>query len=82
MPVNTSVLIVGGSLNGLSAALLLAERNVPCLVVEPRPGTSIAVTNSAAFRQQSDGNLPGRGIEDEIRARDAIDDKSAYIARG
>jgi 2-polyprenyl-6-methoxyphenol hydroxylase-like FAD-dependent oxidoreductase len=30
----TRVLIVGGSLNGLSAALLLAHRGVPCMVVE------------------------------------------------
>jgi len=37
----TSVLIVGGSLNGLTAALLLAHRQVPCLVVERHPQTTL-----------------------------------------
>ncbi|MFG2988391.1 FAD-dependent monooxygenase [Streptomyces sp. NPDC048257] len=35
------VLIVGGSLSGLSAALFLAAKGVECLVVEQRPGTSV-----------------------------------------
>jgi 2-polyprenyl-6-methoxyphenol hydroxylase-like FAD-dependent oxidoreductase len=38
---DTSVLIAGGSLNGLTTALLLAERRVPCLVVERHPGTTL-----------------------------------------
>jgi putative polyketide hydroxylase len=37
----TSVLIVGGSLNGLTMATLLARRRVPSLVVERHPRTSI-----------------------------------------
>jgi 2-polyprenyl-6-methoxyphenol hydroxylase-like FAD-dependent oxidoreductase len=37
MEVSTSVLIVGGSLNGLTAALLLARRGVRCLGVERHP---------------------------------------------
>src|SRR5207249_8310361 len=41
MDADTTVLIVGGSLNGLSAALLLAHRGVSCSVVERHPGTSI-----------------------------------------
>ena len=41
METSTSVLIVGGSLNGLTTALLLARRGVPCLVVERHPRTSI-----------------------------------------
>ncbi|OAR26380.1 hypothetical protein A8W25_13255 [Streptomyces sp. ERV7] len=35
------VLIVGGSLSGLSAALFLAAKGVECLLVEQRPGTSV-----------------------------------------
>ena len=41
MESSPSVLIVGGSLNGLTMAMLLAQRRVPCLVVERHPGTSI-----------------------------------------
>ena len=41
MATTTSVLIVGGSLNGLSAALMLAHRKVPCVVIERHPNTSI-----------------------------------------
>ena len=41
MQSSTSVLIVGGSLNGLTLAMLLARRRVPCLVVERHPRTSI-----------------------------------------
>ena len=80
MAVNTSVLIVGGSLNGLTAALLLARRGVPCLVVERHPGTSIQYK----FRGISPRSMEiyrGAGIEAEIRARDLIDDRSAYVAR-
>ena len=41
MPSTSSVLIVGGSLTGLSMALLLAKRNVPCILVERHSTTSI-----------------------------------------
>ena len=37
MELTTSVLVVGGSLNGLTTAMLLARRGVPCLVVERHP---------------------------------------------
>ena len=39
--VETPVLIVGGSLVGLSAAVFLGARGVPCLVVERHRGTAI-----------------------------------------
>lgn len=80
MEITTSVLIVGGSLNGLSAALLLAQRGVACIVVERHPGTSIQYK----FRGISPRSMEiyrGAGIEAEIRARDRIDDRSAYVAR-
>jgi putative polyketide hydroxylase len=34
------VLIVGGGLAGLTAAVLLARHRVPCLLVERRPSTA------------------------------------------
>jgi putative polyketide hydroxylase len=37
----TSVLLAGGGLTGLTAALLLAKRGVGCIVVERHPRTSI-----------------------------------------
>src|SRR5438093_233818 len=80
MTATTSVLIVGGSLNGLSAALLLAERQVPCVVVERHPRTSIQYK----FRGISPRSMEiyrSLGIEREIRARNLIDDQSAYVAR-
>lgn len=41
MTVQTPVLIVGGGLNGLTSALLLAHHGIKCLLVERHPGTSI-----------------------------------------
>jgi 2-polyprenyl-6-methoxyphenol hydroxylase-like FAD-dependent oxidoreductase len=80
MDLTTSVLIVGGSLNGLTTALLLAHRGVRCIVVERHPRTSIQYK----FRGISPRSMEiyrALGIEDEIRARDLIDDASAYVAR-
>jgi putative polyketide hydroxylase len=79
MATNTSVLIVGGSLNGLTAALLLAHRKVPCLVVERHPRTSLQYK----FRGISPRSMEiyrNLGIEGEIRACDVVDE-SAAIAR-
>jgi putative polyketide hydroxylase len=80
MDASTSVLIVGGSLNGLTMAMLLAQRRVPCLVVERHPQTSIQYK----FRGISSRSMEiyrSAGIEAEIRARDLIDDRSASVAR-
>lgn len=80
MEVTTSVLIAGGSLNGLTMAMLLARRGVPCVVVERHPRTSIQYK----FRGISPRSMEiyrGAGIEAEIRASNAIDDRSAYVAR-
>jgi 2-polyprenyl-6-methoxyphenol hydroxylase-like FAD-dependent oxidoreductase len=80
MDAHTSALVVGGSLNGLTAALFLARRGVPCLVVERHPGTSIQYK----FRGISPRSMEiyrSAGIEADIRARDLIDDRSAYVAR-
>src|SRR3954465_14686949 len=80
MESSTSVLIAGGSLNGLTMAALLAHRGVPCLLVERHPRTSIQYK----FRGISPRSLEiyrSIGNEPEIRARDVIDDQSAYVAR-
>jgi len=37
----TQVLIVGGSLNGLTTAALLAQQGVRCMVVERHPDTTV-----------------------------------------
>jgi 2-polyprenyl-6-methoxyphenol hydroxylase-like FAD-dependent oxidoreductase len=80
MESSTSVLIVGDSLNGLTLAMLLARRDVPCLLVERHPRTSIQYK----FRGISPRSMEiyrGAGIEAEIRGRDLIDDRSAYVGR-
>jgi putative polyketide hydroxylase len=80
MATNSSVLIVGGSLNGLSTALFLAHRNVRCLVVERHPKTSIQYK----FRGISPRSMEiyrSVGIEAQIRAHRTGDQKSGYIAR-
>jgi len=80
MNTNTSVLIVGGSLNGLTMAMLLARRGVPCIVVERHPRTSIQYK----FRGISPRSMEiyrSAGIEADIRARDLIDDRSAHVGR-
>ena len=77
---DTPVLIIGGSLNGLSLALMLAHRGVRCTVVERHARTSIQYK----FRGISPRSMEiyrSLGIEHEIRARDLIDDRSASVAR-
>lgn len=80
MNASASVLIIGGSLNGLTLAMLLAKRGVSCVVVERHPGTSIQYK----FRGISARSMEiyrAAGIEDDIRARDPITDPSASVAR-
>jgi putative polyketide hydroxylase len=80
MDASTSVLIVGGSLNGLTMAMLLARRRLPCLVLERHPQTSIQYK----FRGISPRSMEiyrSAGIEAEIRDRHLIDDRSASVAR-
>jgi 2-polyprenyl-6-methoxyphenol hydroxylase-like FAD-dependent oxidoreductase len=80
MSSTTAVFVAGGSLNGLTSALLLARFGVPCIVVERHPRTAIQYK----FRGISPRSMEiyrSLGIEDEIRARDLIDDRSAAVAR-
>jgi putative polyketide hydroxylase len=80
MTTETSVLIVGGSLNGLTAALLLSHRAVPCVVVERHAHTSIQYK----FRGISPRSMEiyrSVGIEAEIRQFDDVGDREAQVAR-
>lgn len=80
MTTTTSVLVVGGSLNGLTAALLLAHKHIPCVVVERHPHTSIQYK----FRGISPRSMEiyrCLGIESEIRRCDDIDGREAQVAR-
>jgi 2-polyprenyl-6-methoxyphenol hydroxylase-like FAD-dependent oxidoreductase len=59
------VLIAGGSLVGLSTALLLASKGVRSLTVERHPGTAIH-PRAAMFNQRTIEIYRGLGLEDEI----------------
>ena len=59
------VLIVGGSLVGLSSSLLLASKGVPSLTVERHPGTAIH-PRAAMFNQRTIEIYRSVGIEPEI----------------
>jgi putative polyketide hydroxylase len=79
MAVNTPVLIVGGSLNGLTAALCLAHHGIACMLVERHPATTVQYK----FRGISARSMEifrSLGVEDAIRARDSTD-QSYEIAR-
>lgn len=61
----TPVLIVGGSLVGLSTSLLLASRGVPSLTVERHVGTAIH-PRAAMFNQRTIEIYRGLGIEQDV----------------
>jgi putative polyketide hydroxylase len=80
MTTKTPVLIVGGSLNGLTTALLLAHHGVRCIVVERHPATTVQYKFSG-ISPRSMEIYRGLGIEAEIRAHRTGDHKSGEIAR-
>jgi 2-polyprenyl-6-methoxyphenol hydroxylase-like FAD-dependent oxidoreductase len=65
MPEDIPVLIVGGSLVGLSAACFLGERGVRSLVVERHVGTAIH-PRAALVNQRTMENYRSVGLDDEI----------------
>lgn len=81
MTLQTSVLIVGGGLNGLTTAALLARLGVDCLVAERHEGTSIQY-KFAGISPRSMEVFRGLGIEGEIRASRTGDQQGGGIARG
>ncbi|NEB11272.1 hypothetical protein G3I32_20935 [Streptomyces coelicoflavus] len=60
------VLIVGGSLSGLSAALFLAVQGVECLLVEQRPSTSVH-PRARLVTARSMELFRSAGIEEAVR---------------
>ena len=72
--VETPVLIVGGSLVGLSTAVFLGARGVPCLVVERHRGTAIH-PRAALVNQRTMETYRAVGIEpaiEEAAAREFV----------
>ncbi len=61
------VLIIGGSLVGLSTSLFLAQHGVDHLVVERHPGTAIH-PRAAGFLQRTIETYRSAGIQDEVIA--------------
>jgi 2-polyprenyl-6-methoxyphenol hydroxylase-like FAD-dependent oxidoreductase len=79
MPAEVPVLIVGGSLNGLTAALCLAHHGIKSLVVERHPSTTVQYK----FRGISPRSMEiyrSLGIEPDVRQRDTCE-QSFGIAR-
>jgi len=64
---HTPVLVVGGSLVGLSTSLLLAEYDVAHLLVESHPGTAIH-PRAASFHQRSMEIFRAAGMQAEVEA--------------
>jgi 2-polyprenyl-6-methoxyphenol hydroxylase-like FAD-dependent oxidoreductase len=76
----TEVLIVGGSLNGLTAALLLAHHGIRCTVVERHPKTTVQY-KLRGLSPRSMEIYRSVGLEHEIRTHRTGDQKAAEIAR-
>ena len=81
MEAKASVLVVGGGLNGLTAAALLAHQGVHCMVVERHADTSIQY-KFAGISPRSMEIFRGLGLEEEIRAKRTGDQQAGAIARG
>jgi 2-polyprenyl-6-methoxyphenol hydroxylase-like FAD-dependent oxidoreductase len=75
------VLIVGGSLVGLSSALFLASHGVPSLVVERHPGTAIH-PRAAHFSQRTIELYRGVGLEPTIldASQDEFEQDGAIVS--
>ncbi|MDL2398952.1 FAD-dependent monooxygenase [Rhizobium mayense] len=81
MSTHTSVLIVGGGLNGLAAAALLAHQGIGCMVVERHADTSIQYKFAGISPRSSMEIFRGLGLEEEIRAKRTGDQQGGGIAR-
>lgn len=75
------VLVVGGGLNGLTMAALLAWHGVGCMLVERHAETSIQY-KFAGISPRSMEIFRALGIEDTIRTRRTGDQQGGGIARG
>ncbi|KNB51255.1 FAD-dependent monooxygenase [Streptomyces caatingaensis] len=77
MEERTAVLVVGGSLVGLSAAVFLAHHGVPCVVVERHAGTSIH-PRARGITARSMELYRQVGLEERIRAH-GQDEIGAFV---
>lgn len=66
-PLLTQVLIAGGGPCGLMLALELGRRGIPCLLVEPKPGTAFNPQANATQARTME-HFRRHGLADEIRA--------------
>jgi len=76
----TSVIIVGGGLNGLTAAALLACQGIACMVVERHAQTSVQY-KFAGISPRSMEIFRSLGLEEEIRTKRTGDQQGGGIAR-
>jgi putative polyketide hydroxylase len=75
------VIIVGGGLNGLTMAVLLADLEVASVLVERHADTSIQY-KFAGISPRSMEIFRSVGLEDEIRAHETGNQQGGSIARG
>ncbi|MDX8534531.1 FAD-dependent monooxygenase [Mesorhizobium sp. VK25A] len=80
MSTRIPIVIVGGGLNGLTAAALLAHQGIGCMVVERHADTSIQY-KFAGISPRSMEIFRGLGLETEIRAKRTGDQQGGGIAR-
>jgi putative polyketide hydroxylase len=76
----TEVIVVGGGLNGLTAAALLAHHDVRCVVVERHMATSIQY-KFAGISPRSMEIFRSLGLEEEIRSRRTGDQQGGGLGR-
>ena len=69
---SVTVLVVGGSLVGLSTSLLLATQGVPHLLVERHRGTAVH-PRAASFHQRTTEIFRSLGIQEEVEAAAATE---------
>ena len=75
------VIIIGGGLNGLTMAVLLAHHGVRCILIERHTGTSIQY-KFAGISPRSMEIFRDVGLEEEIRARQTGDQQVGQLGRG
>ncbi len=78
--VNTEVIVIGGGLNGLTAAALLAHHGVHCIVIERHSATSIQY-KFAGISPRSMEVFRTLGLEEEIRAKCTGDQQGGGLGR-